>query len=168
MAGASGAFELAVAGRRVAILPAANPIPTGSFPFASPDTTIDVRDACAGTLTAQFTPPGTVRALALPGTVAAVVDEAQGGARTIERYDANSGALLGTTEIAAGDSLALKGNTVIFAVGRKIEAMDAMTGDVRLLATSPGAPIGLSVSGKRLAWAVNARGRGRVLALTLP
>jgi hypothetical protein len=37
-----------------------------------------------------------------------------------------------------------------------------------VLAVSPGAPIGLSVVGKRVAWAVNVHGRGRVLALTLP
>jgi hypothetical protein len=166
--GAPGAFELAVSGRRLAALPAASPMPTGSRPYAVAGATVDVRDADTGALVTQFTPPGVVRALALSPTVAAVVDASPGGVRTIARYDANSGALLGTTDVAAGDSLALSGRTVVFAVGRKIESLDAVTGQVQLLATSPGAPIGLSVSGKRLAWAVNVRGGGRVLALTLP
>jgi hypothetical protein len=37
-----------------------------------------------------------------------------------------------------------------------------------VLAVSQAAPIGLSVVGKRVAWAVNVHGHGRVLALTLP
>ena len=52
--------------------------------------------------------------------------------------------------------------------GEKIEAMDATTGALRVLAVSPAPPIGLSIVGKRVAWAVNAHGHGRVLALTLP
>ena len=121
-----------------------------------------------GGLIAQFTPQGTVRALALSGSVAAVVDELVDGIRTIERYDPTTGALVGTTDVASGDGLAVSGNTLVYAVGTKIEAMDATTGAQRLLATSPAPAIGLSVAGKRVAWAVNVHGRGRVLALTLP
>jgi hypothetical protein len=169
-----GATELAVSGNRVALLPApeqvaVTQISPGSPPPAPAGTPVEIRDATTGSVLSQFTPPGTVRGLALSGSVAAVVDELGDGTRNIERYDATTGALLGTTTgVAAGDSLSVSGDTLVFTVGGgKIEAMDAHTGAQRVLAVSPGAPIGLSVVGKRVAWAVNVHGHGRVLALTL-
>jgi hypothetical protein len=170
-----GATKLAVSGNRVALLPApeqvaVTQISPGFPPPAPPATAVEIRDETTGNIVAQFTPPGTVRALALSGSVAAVVDELGDGTRNIERYDAATGALIGTTsDVAADDSLSLSGDTLVFSVGgNKIEAMDAQTGAQRLLAVSPGAPIGLSVVGKRVAWAVNVHDHGRVLALTLP
>jgi hypothetical protein len=60
----------------------------------------------------------------------------------------------------------------VYAVGNQVEAMNATTGARQVLATSPGSPIGLSLAGKRVAWAVNVHGHGhghgRVLAVTLP
>jgi hypothetical protein len=169
-----GATELAVSGNRIALLPAPEQVAVpqispGSPPPAGPGTPVEIRDATTGSFLAQFTPPGTVRALALSGSVAAVLDELGDGTRNIERYDATTGGLIGTTTgIAADDSLSLSGDTLVFSVGRKIEAMDANTGAQHVLAVSPGAPIGLSVVGKRVAWAVNVHGHGRILALTLP
>lgn len=170
------ATELAVSGNRIALLPAPEQVSAtqltnpSSPPSAPPGTPVEIRDSTTGSLVAQFTPPGTVRALALSGSVAAVVDVLGDGTTNIERYDTLTGALIGTTAgIAAGDSLSLSGNTLVFSVGgRKIEAMDADTGAQRVLAVSPGAPIGLSVAGKRVAWAVNVHGHGRVLSVTLP
>jgi hypothetical protein len=169
-----GATELAVSGNRIALLPApeqaaVTQLAPGSAPPAAPGTPVEIRDATTGSLLAQFTPPGTVRALALSGSVAAVVDELADGTRNIERYDATTGGLIGTTTgVAADDSLSLSGDTLVFSVGRKIEAIDANTGAQRVLAVSPGVPIGLATAGKRVAWAVNVHGHGRVLALTLP
>jgi len=171
-----GATELAVAGSRIALLPAPQQVAAtqltnpSSPPPAPADTPVEIRDATTGNLIAQFTPPGTVRALALSGSVAAVVDELGDGTRNIERYDAATGALLGTTVgVAAGDSLSSSGHTLVYTVGGgKIEAMDLATGALQVLGVSPKPPIGLSVAGKRVAWAVNVHGHGRVLALTLP
>jgi hypothetical protein len=173
---APGALEVAVSAGRVALLPApaeiaADQIGEVTSPqLAQPGTTVEILDATTGNLITQFTPPGTVRALALAGPVAAVVDELPDGTRNIERYDATTGALLGTTVgVAAGDTLSANGNTFVFAVGgAKIESMDAATGTRDVVTVSPGQPIGLSVSGERVAWAVNAHGHGRVLSRTLP
>jgi hypothetical protein len=174
--GAPGSLGLAVSSGRVAILPAPELIsPTeigdvASPRLAQPGATVEIRDATTGDLISEFTPPGTVRALALAGQVAAVVDELPDGTRNIERYDATTGALLGTTVgVAVGDTLAANGHTFVFAVGgSKIEAMDATTGTQEVLTVSQAQPVGLAVSGNRVAWAVNAHGHGRILALTLP
>ena len=171
-----GSLELAASSGRVAILPAPELIsPTeigdvASPRLAQPGATVEIRNASTGDVISEFTPPGTVRALALAGPVAAVVDELPDGTRNIERYDATTGALLGTTiGVAVGDTLAANGQTFVFAVGGgKIESMDAATGTQEVLTVSPTPPVGLSVSGKRVAWAVNAHGHGRILALTLP
>jgi hypothetical protein len=166
------AANLAVSGRRVAVLPPADsilPFPDiASPPLAAAGMTVDVYDTKLPIRLGQFMPPGTVRALALSGTLGAVVDEAADGTRTIERYYTATGALIGSTTVAAGDQLAAGGNTLVYAVGNQIEAMDATTGAQQVLATSPGPPIGLSVVGKRVAWAVNVHGHGRILAVTLP
>ncbi|HZT84550.1 MAG TPA: hypothetical protein VE984_03910 [Gaiellaceae bacterium] len=170
------ATELAVSGNRLALLPAPEQVAAtqltdpSSPPPAAAGTAVQIRDATTGSLVTQFTPPGTVRALALSGGVAAVVDDLGGGTRAIERYDATTGALLGTTgNIAVGDALSASGHTLVYAVGGgKIEAMDFETGALRVIGVSPTPPIGLSIAGKRVAWAVNVHGHGRVLALTLP
>jgi hypothetical protein len=135
-----------------------------------PAATVEIRNATTGALISAFTPPGTVKALALTGSVAAVIDDRGNGTRQIERYDATTGALLGSTgNIAVGNTLAAGANMFVYAVGgEKIEAVNATTGAQRVLAVSPAAPIGLSIAGKRVAWAVNAHGHGRILALTLP
>ena len=161
------AIELAVSGNRIALVPPVGEVASipdpASPPFAAPGMTVDVRDATTGALVSRFTPPGTVRALALSGSVAAVVDDA-----AIERYDPNTGALLGTTDVPGASELAESGHTLVYAVGNRIKAMDATTGTQQVLAVSPGPPIGLSVVGKRVAWAFNANRHGHVAALTLP
>src|SRR5206468_1108824 len=119
-----GATELAVAGNRIALLPAPEQVAAtqvtnpASPPPAAPGTPVEVREATTGGLLAQFTPPGTVRALALSGSVAAVVDDLGDGTREIERYDAATGALLGTgDQIAVGDRLSTSGHTLVYTVG---------------------------------------------------
>ncbi len=173
---APGALELALSTGRVALLPPPQLLsPTQIADVSSPSlvrpgATVEIRNATTGDLISAFRPPGTVQALALTGPVAAVIDDLGDGTRQIERYDATTGALLGTTgTIAVGDTLSAAGNTFVYAVaGEKIEAMDATTGAPQVLAVSPTPPIGISIAGKRVAWAVNAHGHGRVLALTLP
>jgi hypothetical protein len=172
---APGSLELAVSAGRVAVLSAPELLsPTeikdvSSPSLVRPDAAVEIRNATTGSLISAFTPPGTVKALALTGSVAAVIDELGDGTRQIERYNAKTGALLGTTgNIAAGDTLSGATNMFVYAVGGdKVEAMDATTGAQRVLVVSPGPPIGLSIVGKRVAWAVNEHGHGQVQALTL-
>ena len=172
---APGSLELALSAGRIALLSAprqlsATEIKDVSSPsLGRPGSRVEIRNATTGDLVSAFTPAGTIRALALTGSVAAVVDDLDNGTRQIERYSATTGALLGSTgNVAAGSTLSAAGNTFVYAAtGEKIEAMDATTGALRQLAVSPAPPIGLSIVGKRVAWAVNEHGHGQILALTL-
>jgi hypothetical protein len=172
LAGVPTASRLAVSGNRVAVLPPADRITQfpeiASPPLAAPGLTVSVVDTVTAKRVGQFTPPGTVRALALSGTLGAVVDEAAGGTRTIERYDTSTGALIGSTTVDSRDVLVASGNTLVYVDVDQIVAMNATTGAQRVLATTPSVPIGLSVVGNRVAWAVNVGGHGRVLAVNLP
>jgi hypothetical protein len=172
---APGSLESAVSAGRIAVLSAPKELsPTEISDVSSPSlgrpgSRVEIRNATTGGLVSSFTPAGTVRALALTGSVAAVVDDLGNGTRQIERYSATTGALLGSTgNVAAGSTLSAAGNTLVYAAtGEKIEAMAATTGAQQQLAVSPAPPIGLSIVGKRVAWAVNEHGHGQILALTL-
>jgi hypothetical protein len=172
---AAGSLEVAVSAGRIALLSAPKQLSSTEISDVSspslgrPGSRVEIRNATTGDLVSAFTPAGTVRALALTGSVAAVIDDLGNGTRQIERYSATTGALLGSTgNIAARTALSAAGNTFVYAAtGEKIEAMDATTGALRQLAVSPAPPIGLSIVGKRVAWAVNEHGHGQILALTL-
>ena len=122
---APGSLELAVSTGRVALLSAPKLLsPTEIADVSSPTlvrpaASVEIRNATTGALVSAFTPPGTVKALSLTGSVAAVIDELGDGTRQIERYNATTGALLGTTgSIAAGDRLSAAANTFVYAVAQ--------------------------------------------------
>jgi hypothetical protein len=116
-------------------------------------------------LVSSFTPAGSVRDVALSGSRVAVLVES-GGTTAIERYDAATGAFTGSTPVAAGATdLDMSGTTVVYRLGRQIHALNAATGSDGVLRTSMGTPIGLSIEGRRVAWAVNIGGHGRIVAL---
>ena len=57
---------------------------------------------------------------------------------------------------------------VVYSVGRRVYALDVRTFVGRRIALAAGAPVGLSIEGKRVAWAENVRGRGVIRAVFLP
>src|SRR5262249_58400016 len=67
-----------------------------------------------------------------------------------------------------GCALSMSGNRVVFRAGRTIELLDAATQKISVLTVARSRPIGLSIEGRRVAWAVNADGRGLVRAIVLP
>ena len=58
-------------------------------------------------------------------------------------------------------------HTIVYRVGRSLRAVDIETHGVRALARVAAAPIGLSLEGRRLAWAENLNGSARIRALYL-
>ena len=55
--------------------------------------------------------------------------------------------------------------TIVFHVGRSIRAVDVETHNVRTLARAAAEPVGLSLEGRRLAWAENLKTAARIRAL---
>jgi hypothetical protein len=89
-------------------------------------------------------------------------------------FDSKTGAKRTVVEVPRdpqgfGSELAgISGRWVVFRTGRTIRLVDSQTLAASVLAVAPVRPIGLSVSGRRVAWAENLRARSRIRALTLP
>ena len=160
------AFLLTVSGRRVGAVVA---FASGVERLArlGPGRPVEIRDVESGRRSARFVPRGTVRALALTPTFLAVLVGNDDG-RRIERYSVD-GRLLSTTQIPAtsADDLGASPSTVVFRVGRTIQALDVRSGSVRSVATARSQPVGLSIESNRVMWAERVRGRSLVRALWL-
>jgi Tol biopolymer transport system component len=137
-------------------------------------TGVDLRDARTGGRIASFLVPGDGYRLALSRSYAALfVRAASTQATLLQLYQPRTGTLVRSipvsTTIDARPSLAVSDDGIaVFAVGRRIRALDARTGAIRTLADARSRPIGLSIDGRRLAWAENRGRRGVVRALVLP
>jgi len=168
--GSAPPVQLAVSAGRVAVVPADLGICSAAVLTPAPDGTVEIRAAIDGALLAAFSPAGTVRALALSGTRAVVLVEAPDGSKRVERYDAVTGALLGATPLSRGvaPDLDIAGEWIVYRTGRAIRLIDAVTGAKQLLFIAPVTPLGLSIESRRVAWAENRSGHGRVRSVMAP
>jgi hypothetical protein len=90
----------------------------------------------------------------------------RGTRRIAERYDARTDVLEQSIPVPRGTAeLDVDGQTIVYRFGRSIYVM-APSGLYRPKAS--GKPIGLSVEGRRIAWAENVGKRRRIRAVTLP
>ena len=160
--GAPPAVLVAVSGRNAALVPAAQ---GGESPSAAPGGPVEIRNATTGALVASFSPAGLVTAVALSSRLAAVLVETAGGTR-IEWYATATGAPLGSKAAAgAAPLLSASGDLIVFRTGRKIRLLDTAGGTTRVLATAAATPIGLSIEGRRVAWAESVADHGQVRAV---
>ena len=85
----------------------------------------------------------------------------------IERYNPEQGTLIGTNSVpkTTGSALSVSKAGIAYRVGKNIYLLG--TGQPKLVWKASGTPIGLSIERKRIAWAENVKGRGRIVALTL-
>ena len=165
---------LAASAGRVALVPAKTPrfFPDIGAPRAAEYAPVQVYDL-SGHLISSVVPPGTPRAIALSWPKLAVLFEFVDGTRQIQLYDARSGGYwaeggagvfrkvpVTVTHVAVGTA------GVVWAVGREIYLLRRQK--VELIRHASGTPIGLSIEGRRVAWAVNLKGGGRIVGLTLP
>jgi hypothetical protein len=108
----------------------------------------------------------------LAGQIAAVGSTSPSDSHEITLFSAASGAQLAQIQIGAGRGrFALAGGTaqwIAFQLGRTIAALNTRTHQVIHLASAAANPVDLSLSGRRVAWAENINGRGRVRAVELP
>ena len=108
-----------------------------------------------------------MRAIALDFRQLAVLVQRTDGTKAVIRYAAKGGALLGTTVVpkATASELSVSKAGIVYPVGRSIYVLGS--GQPKLVWKASGTPIGLSIEGRRIAWAENVKGHGRIVVLTL-
>jgi hypothetical protein len=152
-------------------VPSASPVANSeALPRPAPNGSVEIRLASDGKLVTSFVPVGTVRAVALSTQYAAVLVERADGARAIETYDARSGLPVASAAVpsATADDLDISGATVVFRIGWSVRLLGAVTGQQRVLYATTAKPIGLSIEGSRVAWAVNTGGHALIRTIQLP
>lgn len=152
------AFRIATGGRRIAVVPA---VVVGDHPAAAPNGPVYVYDL-SGHQLARVNPEGTVREVALDWPDLAVIVTRPGGTTVIERYV--NGTLIGATTMPETSDLSIARGRVVFRVGNTIYLWWVVPKRPVVLWRSIGKPIGLTIEGKRVAWAAN----GRIRALIFP
>ena len=157
------ALAIATTGRRVAIVPAALADPHGEDLTAAPNGPVNVYDL-AGHRLAQVVPQGTVTEVALSWPDLAVIVTRPDGTTAIERYDAARERLISTTSLPGATDLSIGTGAIVFRAGNTIYRWWDIGSRPSVLWRSLSTPIGLSIEGRRIAWAAN----GRIRALTLP
>jgi TolB protein len=107
----------------------------------------------------------------LAGNVAAVGNTKPSGAHEITLYSASSGRRLASVRVGRGGHFSVAGASepwIVFQVARKISALNLSSKTILRLTTAAANPVDLSVSGRRVAWAENINGHGRIRTLDLP
>jgi len=129
--------------------------------------TLQLRDVRSGRLIARVAYRGQGKGVALSTSFAAVLTRDTTGAH-VALYNARDGSAAGVVRVRGNATdLSISGTRVVFRSGRSIWLFDARKRHVSLLATAGAVPIGLSIDGRRVAWAENLRGHGRIRALTI-
>jgi hypothetical protein len=108
-------------------------------------------------------------ALALTPHVLATLERTPLGLR-IAWYTRTTGLAEGSVPVSARTSPQLTANdqAIVYRVGRSIRAVDLGTNTSRTLVQAAADPVGLSLEGRRLAWAENLKGSARIRALYVP
>ncbi len=151
----------------VAVAPAREITPLGQWvPRVVEDGAVEVYDLAGGLqLRAPFL--GLVRDVALSGRSLAVLLEQPDGAKVVERFVVPKKEFVeGARVPLAADDLTVGSGGTTFRVGRDIYLLQPE--HARLIARAAGTPVGLSIEGRRMAWAENVHGNGRIRAVTAP
>ena len=135
---------------------------------AEPRSTGAVVNAAAGRQQSRFEVAGRARAVALSPSIVAVLVEGFFGKR-IELFEPGTGKARGgvAVDAAVADEISVSGSRIVFRVNRRVVLLDAVTKRLRTLAIAAATPIGLSIEGRRVAWAENLARQARVRALTI-
>jgi hypothetical protein len=150
----------------VAAVPARASTPAGEWvPRVAEDGPVEVYDL-SGRLLLRVPLLGIIRDVALSGPKLAVILELPDGAKRIEQFVVPNENFVSAARVPqAARDLGVGSAGTIFRVGHDIYVLRSE--GPRLLVRAAGTPIGLSIEGRRIAWAENVKGRGRIVALTL-
>jgi hypothetical protein len=157
----------------IAVVPAATPVLSDfdNVPRVTPNGPVEVFRVLGPRpsvhLVSSVTPVGSVKAIALDFHQLAVLVQRADGMKVLIRYATQGGAPLGTTALpkATASQLSISKAGIVYRVGTSIYLLGS--GKPTLISKAAGTPIGLSIEGRRIAWAENVKGLGRVVTLTL-
>ena len=132
---------------------------------------IEVRDAWTGKVVASFNTPTEPRAVALSGSRVALLVAERGSTPTIEirKLDGTPVRAIAAPRLV-GDAISMSGGWIVFKTRETssrtgIRVVHVRSGAQRVLAHAEGEVVGLSIEGKRVAWAERT---GRIRAVALP
>jgi len=130
--------------------------------------TLQLRDVRSGRLIARVAYRGQGKGIALSPSFAAVLTHDTTGTH-VALYNARDGSAAGIVRVrGSATDLSISGTRVVFRSGRSIWMFDARRKHVSLLATAKATPIGLSMEGRRVAWAENLAHAARIRAISVP
>jgi hypothetical protein len=169
--GAPPATAVAAAKGLIALVPASTTIRTterNPVPRPARNGRVEIRDSVSGEVKTTFAPMGTVVAVALTTATAAVLVH-DGKRARVEVYDAHKSDRLARASVPLrAKDLGIAGRTTVYRVGRTIYVLDWRRGAATKLAVAKAQPHGLSIEGRRVAWAENlAHEISRIRAVTL-
>jgi hypothetical protein len=164
---AAGAVAVAASGGAVAYVPSASVAKDGR-PSAGADLPIEIVDAASGASIARAVPEGVPLAIALTPTYLTTLERTASGPR-IAWYDRATGVARGSTAVPPSTSpdLSATDRLAVFHVGRSIRTVAPGSAKPRMLVRAAANPVGLSIEGRRVAWAENLKSTARIRALTL-
>jgi hypothetical protein len=161
---------LAAGGGRIAVAKTDDPWQGPEDPQPAENGAVEVLAPRTGALVMSVSPTGSAYALALSRGALALLLKRTDGSYVIERYTVPAGTLLASTTVsarAAFGRLDIAHKWIVYSAGRQIRIVGPLGGD-RLLLRAPTFPIGVSIEGRRVAWAENNRGRHRIRAILAP
>jgi hypothetical protein len=133
--------------------------------WASP---AEVGDA-SGRLVSRFELAGSAFDAALGAQTSVLAEPGGPQTTSIALFDTTTGSPRGSLLLGENSQLVgISGHWLVFHVDRLIGGLDVQNSRRTTFAVARTPPIGLSLSGNRLAWAENPSGHGRVVALTVP
>jgi Tol biopolymer transport system component len=129
---------------------------------------VELRESRTGQLIGTAAAPGRVQAIALShSTVALLVDGFFG--RRIELFDETSRAPQGTVDVpdSTAPELSAAGANIVFRVRHTIYLLNTQRQTRQIVAFAASNPIGLSIKGRRVAWAENIGDHGRIRSVII-
>lgn len=163
--GTGPAVEVAASGTAVAYVPTGGIAKDGT-PRPGADLPISVVDARTGQDISSVVPQGVPVAIALSSRFLSTLERTPLGLR-LAWYERATGRPAGSVPVsrATAPALTASDRLIVYRIGRVLRAVDTASHRVRTLATAPATPVGLSLEGRRLAWAENLKTGARVRAL---
>ena len=134
---------------------------------------VDVRSARSGALVRRIKTWGhvfgTPRSLAITPRFVAALSLSSIDTPAVERHSiASRHARVLPVSCPSTCELAASGRAIVLRAGRSIRMVDIARRRTLVVARAAADPIGVSIEGRRIAWAENIGGRGRVRSVTLP